>query len=162
MIRTEQFKNDGKPGCAELQALEAMVDAFAGEMKHRLLKKFLCGYRGWDDPQNRRMLREKFGEHIKHGDGHYVDIANLAAMLWNMEQEKPGKMEEKTVNPAPKMPVEFMAILVDAFNKAEHLTADQFEGRTCAIQDKNRDMVCPICYFRKMVKHFLGYEVELI
>lgn len=46
--------------------------------------------------------------------------------------------------------------LMDAFNKAENETAEQFASRTCSIEDKNGEHTCPICYFRKRVRAHLG------
>lgn len=93
MITTENFI---KPcGCrsvgdcqhnafAEFEALDSLVDAFAIEMKTKLRQKALEGKGGWDDPDMVDFLMESLAEHIERGTGQEVDIANIAAMLWNM------------------------------------------------------------------------------
>ena len=95
MITAEQFK----PRCncrsvgecwhgltAEMTALDALVDAFALEMKKKLYKQYVKGYHGWDDPEMKALLETKLNEHVQRGEEQMVDVANLAAMLWNMEQ----------------------------------------------------------------------------
>lgn len=69
---------------AELDALDAMVDAFAVAMKAKLRKKWREGQRGWDDRECERGIRNALAWHVERGQGQEVDIANLAAMLWNM------------------------------------------------------------------------------
>jgi len=49
----------------------------------------------------------------------------------------------------------FMWALTTAFDIAEQHTANQFDGKTCTMHDKNGDDVCPICYFRIEVKEWL-------
>lgn len=68
----------------EVKALDAMVDAFAAEMKMKLHKKWREGQRGWDDPECAEGIRAALASHVARGRGQEVDIANLAAMLWNM------------------------------------------------------------------------------
>lgn len=78
-------RGGGQPiGFPELDALDALVDAFAKEMKAKLRKKYLDGYTGWDEPSLRPILELKLTEHVARG-GQYVDVANLAAMLWNLD-----------------------------------------------------------------------------
>ena len=67
-----------------LEALDALVDAFAVEMKKKLRRKALEGRHGWDDPQYAEGIRVAMLEHARRGPGQEVDVANLAAMLWNM------------------------------------------------------------------------------
>lgn len=69
---------------AGLEALDALVDAFAAEMKRKLRHKALEGRSGWDDPQNEQFIRDSMLRHVQRGRGQEVDVANLAAMLWNM------------------------------------------------------------------------------
>lgn len=69
---------------AELTALDAMVDAFAAEMKKKLHKKWREGQRGWDDRDCEQGIRTALARHVARGPGQEVDVANLAAMLWNM------------------------------------------------------------------------------
>ncbi len=92
MITVEQFT---KPcGCrsagecnhntfAEFTALDALVDAFAAEMKKKLRAKAMEGRSGWDDPQWEPGIRAALIDHAQRGKGQEVDAANLAAMLWN-------------------------------------------------------------------------------
>jgi hypothetical protein len=71
----------------EERALDALVDAFAAEMKQKLrVKYWRNGYTGWDDPANRAIILEKVRDHVRRleeGTAQEVDIANLVAMLWN-------------------------------------------------------------------------------
>ncbi len=69
---------------AELDALDAMVDAFAIEMKRKLRSKALAGRSGWDDMTCAPGIRAAMVEHANRGPGQEIDVANLAAMLWNM------------------------------------------------------------------------------
>ncbi len=69
---------------AGLDALDALVDAFAAEMKKKLRRKALEGRSGWDDPACAEGIRAAMLEHAQRGHGQEVDVANLAAMLWNM------------------------------------------------------------------------------
>ena len=69
---------------AELNAIDKMVDVFSEAMKAKFRKKYLEGYTGWDDKSLRIWIEKKLPEHVGKGD--MVDVANLAAMLWNMEQ----------------------------------------------------------------------------
>lgn len=66
---------------AEFEALNALVDAFAVEMKLKLQRKALDGYGGWDDPGCVSGLKHALSEHLVKGDP--IDVANIAAMLWN-------------------------------------------------------------------------------
>ncbi len=68
----------------ETMALNRMVDKFAEEMKRKLCHKLAEGYHGWDDPSAEPVLIEKLRDHIERGKGQEIDIANLAAMLWNL------------------------------------------------------------------------------
>jgi hypothetical protein len=97
MITTEQFMRPC--GCrsvgecmhnifgdhsAELRALDALVDAFAVEMKKKLRAKADAGRTGWDNPANADGIRAAMFEHAARGPGQEVDVANFAAMLWNL------------------------------------------------------------------------------
>lgn len=92
MITVEQFYQSC--GCrsvgechhndfAEFKALDALVDAFAAEMKKKLRVKALQGRGGWDNPEFEDGIRESLERHVCRGKGQEIDIANLAAMLWN-------------------------------------------------------------------------------
>ena len=69
---------------AELKALDRMVDAFAKEMKKKLHKKVIEGYSGWDDVKYKNAIKASLRNHVDREEQE-VDVANLAAMLWNME-----------------------------------------------------------------------------
>ncbi len=79
--------------CGELASLDALVDAFAEEMKAKLREKAQGGYTGWDDPDwavSERPLDpedetvwQALHEHVGKGDP--VDIANFAAFIWNAQ-----------------------------------------------------------------------------
>lgn len=73
---------------AGLEALDALVNAFAAEMKKKLRRKALEGRSGWDDPQYADGIRTAMIEHAQRGPGQEIDVANLAAMLWNFAQGK--------------------------------------------------------------------------
>lgn len=75
---------------AEVSAFDALVDAFATEMKKKLHKKWREGQRGWDDRECERGIRNALAWHVERGAGQEVDIANLAAMLWNMRSNDLG------------------------------------------------------------------------
>ena len=71
---------------AGLDALDALVNAFAIEMKKKLRRKLMLeGRNGWDDPACAEEIRAAMREHANRGPGQEIDIANLAAMLWNLE-----------------------------------------------------------------------------
>ena len=95
MITTEQFMKSC--GCrsagecthnntAEFQALNALVDEFAKAMKRKLRAKLFSGRSCWDDVKNAEGIRAALLEHAARGVGQWIDVANFAAMLWNMEQ----------------------------------------------------------------------------
>lgn len=66
------------------KALTALVDDFADEMKKKLIKKFMEGYHGWDDPNwSRKEIVDRLYKHIDKGD--MVDVANFAMFAWNKE-----------------------------------------------------------------------------
>lgn len=65
--------------------LEKAVDKFVKEMKSKLRSKMRCGYSGWDDGYNKKMLEEKIKHNLLNKD--YVDVANLAMMLWNLDKK---------------------------------------------------------------------------
>lgn len=47
-----------------------------------------------------------------------------------------------------------------AFNRAEEETAAQFNSQTCSMPDKDGDHTCPICFFRKRAKFYMGLDVN--
>jgi hypothetical protein len=48
-----------------------------------------------------------------------------------------------------------------AFSQAETETAHQFNMQTCNMTDIDGSDTCPICYFRKRVKHHLSELLEV-
>lgn len=70
---------------AEMDALYALVDAFAAEMKSKLLASALVkGRAGWDDPRwPVAEIKQRLCDHVAKGDP--VDVANFAAFLWNRQ-----------------------------------------------------------------------------
>jgi hypothetical protein len=66
------------------ERLDAMVDDFAFAMKEKLHRKAEQGRSGWDNPANAAVIRAAMLEHAARGPGQEVDVANLAAMLWNL------------------------------------------------------------------------------
>lgn len=77
----------------QLKALDAAVDAFAEVMKAKLEDKYLQGYNGWDEEHEfeaqstaiRNTLRSKLRSNYERDD--WVDVANLAMMLWKRDQK---------------------------------------------------------------------------
>ena len=89
MIKIRDFtkKTDDDIRLAEKKALSAMVDAFADEMKKKLYQKHEEGWDGWDDESYEELFRKRLCEQILKQNRDYVDIANFAAMLWNMNSK---------------------------------------------------------------------------
>lgn len=70
---------------AEERALALLVDGFAEAMKAKLIAKYRkAGYGGWDNEVNACNISSSLAKHVSKGDP--VDIANLAAFLWNFQQ----------------------------------------------------------------------------
>jgi hypothetical protein len=65
------------------KALETMVDAFAAEMKTKLLQAAIHkGRSGWDNPDwTVEQIEQRLREHVEKGD--MRDVANLAMFRWN-------------------------------------------------------------------------------
>lgn len=74
------------PLADDMRALGELVHRFAGAMRPKLYDKAVEGYTGWNDPANRDMIRQKLLANAERGD--WVDVANLAAMLWGLEQSR--------------------------------------------------------------------------
>lgn len=70
----------------ELAALNKMVDEFAAEMKQKLRRKWSEGYTGWDNPAAAEYLRASLREHVMRETPQAIDVANIAAMLWNLRR----------------------------------------------------------------------------
>lgn len=72
---------------SEERALNNLVNAFARAMKAKLKKKRLQGFSGWSNPDwTPEDMMDALKTHLKEGDP--VDIANLAAFIWNRQGEK--------------------------------------------------------------------------
>lgn len=81
----------------EIQKLEGMVDSFAEEMKRKLRAKVYDGYGGWDNKRNQYILERKMMIHVGRlmkGEAQHVDVANLVAFLWYLEQKKQEEEDE--------------------------------------------------------------------
>lgn len=71
----------------EMERLQGLVDAFAAEMKLKLLKKVNEGRAGWGDPAN---AEEIYNSLLAHAAGvplardQEIDVANFAMFLWCM------------------------------------------------------------------------------
>lgn len=64
-----------------------MVDAFAEQMKAKLKAKYIAGWTGWDDPESKKIIDNRLFEKARDDvEGQEIDIANFAAMLWNLRQ----------------------------------------------------------------------------
>jgi hypothetical protein len=72
------------PLADDMRALGELVHRFAAAMRHKLYEKAAEGYTGWNNPENIEMIQQKLLANAERGD--WVDVANLAAMLWNQEQ----------------------------------------------------------------------------
>ena len=82
---------------SEIKALEALIDHFAEAVKDKLRKKYLQGYKGWDDENwTTERLREDMADHLYKGDP--VDIGAFAAFLWN---RMPGRLFERVKESSP-------------------------------------------------------------
>lgn len=53
-----------------------------------------------------------------------------------------------------------LEMLNHAFDIAEQETADWFNSHTCSMENKEGRQECPICFFRRRVKHVLGLAVQ--
>lgn len=71
----------------EMKAIECLIDLFAFHMKIKLRKKRIEGYVGWDKPDKISVenLIEKLKNNLEQGD--MVDVAALAALIWNREDK---------------------------------------------------------------------------
>ena len=76
---------------AEVEALSHLVDLFADEIKKKLHTKYRRGYNGWDDPNSAQFIRNSLVNHVERGPGQEVDVAALAAILWNLGTSPSGR-----------------------------------------------------------------------
>ncbi len=73
----------------ELDALGDLVSITSACMEMKLQNKWAKGYQGWDNPENKRFIYEKLLRHMEEASENsdkWIDVMNLAAMLWNFEQ----------------------------------------------------------------------------
>lgn len=69
---------------AESRALEACIDAFAQELKEKLVSKMHRGKSGWDDSAwPKEDILKQLREHIDKGD--MLDVAAFAMFFWNQQ-----------------------------------------------------------------------------
>ena len=89
MIKVERFRNImTKPIEAEKKALTILAYKIADEMTKKLFSKAEEGWQGWDNVACKSVIEVKLLEHIKKGfdeKENLIDIINLCAMSWNME-----------------------------------------------------------------------------
>ena len=72
----------------EDRALCELVDAFASEMKNKLMDKRAEGQEGWRVSAYRGELHQNFRIHATgdmNGFVDFIDVANFAAFLWNLD-----------------------------------------------------------------------------
>jgi hypothetical protein len=70
---------------SEMVRLSAAVDAFASEMKAKLLEKAREGRKGWDNPALRNDIYTAMlanGAGVPLAAGTEANVANFAMMLW--------------------------------------------------------------------------------
>lgn len=70
---------------SEMVRLSAAVDAFASEMKTKLLEKAKEGRKGWDNPALRNDIHTAMlanGAGVPLAAGTEANVANFAMMLW--------------------------------------------------------------------------------
>lgn len=85
MIRSINYVSDEAKQKAEQEALGYLMDVFTSKMVDRLMDGVSKGKTGWDDPGYFENLQQQLLENIKSSD--WVDVANIAMMIWNIEQK---------------------------------------------------------------------------
>jgi hypothetical protein len=74
-----------KTDAAQLSVLDAVIDAFAAELKAKCHENYFKGYRGWDDPAwSIPNIKDDLLRHVAKNDPR--DVAIYAAFWWNKEQ----------------------------------------------------------------------------
>ena len=94
----------------EDQGLNNLVDHFAELMRSKFQKKFKEGYHGWDSGNCKGEFFEKLLENAQ--DGNWVNVANMAAILWNIDLESESLTLSHYVLPSGKW-----TLLKDKFPK---------------------------------------------
>ena len=84
MIKSINYVPEEAKKQAETQALGSLMNAFTEKMVQRLMEGVAKGKTGWDSPDSAERLRECLLVNLKAAD--WVDVANIAMMLWNLEQ----------------------------------------------------------------------------
>lgn len=59
---------------------------FAKAMNERTSQKRQEGFSGWAESECRRSMRQRIGTRIRQGK--WVDVANFAMFLWNLDGRK--------------------------------------------------------------------------
>lgn len=77
------------PTTKEGKALCALVDAFAEQMKEKLLQKESLGWTGWRQKDfkpdfQRRLVDHAMRAFVEKDDLQLIDVANFAAFLWHI------------------------------------------------------------------------------
>jgi len=74
----------------ETQALINLTEKAVVKMQDKLLQKRDEGYHGWDDSRIRDDLINSLIAHIeraKSDPNQWLDVANLAIMVWNIDEQ---------------------------------------------------------------------------
>ena len=85
MIKSTDFITESARKEAEQLALAQLLSSFTDAMASKVMQKVEKGYVGWDQPQIASVLEQKLTENLQKGD--MIDVANLAMMLWNLQQK---------------------------------------------------------------------------
>ena len=86
MIKSKNYITEEVRIAAEQEAFARLVSDFSEVMFEKFVAKLKQGYNGWDrnTPDIIESITTRLGKNIEKGD--WVDVANLAMFLWNMEQ----------------------------------------------------------------------------
>ena len=90
MIKSDDYITNEIRQAAEQEALASLMNVFSETMFKKILMKRQQGYHAWDKktPDMIELLKTRLQENLNRGD--WVDVANLAMFLWNMQQsDKP-------------------------------------------------------------------------
>lgn len=74
---------------AEKEKLDKLVDSFAAEMKKKLHEKLKKGITGWDSREFKIQFTHRVLDNLL--EKKMVNVANYAAMLWNLEEQEKKK-----------------------------------------------------------------------
>lgn len=89
MIRSDSYITPEVRKAAEQEALATLMSSFTEAMFNKLVAKMSQGYGGWDSRSTEvvESIKAKLADNINDGD--WIDVANLAMMLWNIQQPDP-------------------------------------------------------------------------